>query len=81
MYYIITFYFNNNIIRKSITVILPLSNPNLVDASKDVEGQISNKYNGQIFRHNDVMFTHIRPDGTIDRVCTGDNGHTCTSFK
>ncbi len=67
----------------SVNVLIPLScNSNVLEnESKDIENKIVNKYNGKVFRHNDLMFTHIRPDGIIDRVLTDESGHNCTSFK
>lgn len=67
----------------SVNVLIPLScNSNILEnESKDIENKIVNKYNGKVFRHNDLMFTHIRPDGIIDRVLTDESGHNCTSFK
>lgn len=66
---------------KSVCSILPLTSNDLIKESKDVEGRIQSKYEGQVLRHNDTMFTHIRPDGTIDRVITDEKGHNCTSYK
>ena len=66
---------------QSISVVLPLGSDDLINDSKNVENAIASKYAGKIFRHNDLMFTHIRPDGVIDRVTTDSTGHNCTSYK
>lgn len=66
---------------QSISVVLPLESDDLINDSKNVENAIASKYAGKIFRHNDLMFTHIRPDGVIDRVTTDSTGHNCTSYK
>lgn len=70
-----------NVTGNSVSTVIPLCSDDLINESKDVEGKIKSKYNGQIFRHNDTMFTHIRPDGTIDRVITDSTGHNCTSYR
>lgn len=66
---------------QSVSVVLPLGSDDLINDSKNVESAIASKYAGKIFRHNDLMFTHIRPDGVIDRVTTDSTGHNCTSYK
>ncbi len=50
-------------------------------ASKLMEAAMCKKYNGAVKRQSPTAFTHLREDGTCDKVLTEDTEHCITSYK
>lgn len=50
-------------------------------ASKHIENAMVKKYKGKVNRHSPVLFSHLREDGTCDKVLSEASKYVITSCK
>lgn len=64
---------------QTVRVAIPHSDSDMVQSSALIEQAMKNKYGGTIVRHSPNSFTHVRNNGTIDRVNTDETSHNISS--
>lgn len=66
---------------KSVVSKIPHNFKTTQGASKHIENALSKKYKGKVTRQSSTTFSHLREDGTCDRVISEDAQFVITSFK
>lgn len=64
---------------QTVRVAIPHNDSDMVQSSALIEQAMKNKYGGTIVRHSPNSFTHVRNNGTIDRVNTDGTSHNISS--
>ena len=64
---------------QSVNSVIPYTDSDHTKASALIEQAMRKKYSGTVIRHSPSAFTHVRSNGTIDRVNTNDGNHMISS--
>lgn len=64
---------------QSVNSVIPYTDTDHTKASALIEQAMRKKYSGTVIRHSPSAFTHVRSNGTIDRVNTNDGNHMISS--
>ncbi len=66
---------------KSVVSKIPHKFKTIQGASKHIENAMAKKYKGKVTRQSSTTFSHLREDGTYDKVISEDAQFVITSFK
>lgn len=66
---------------KSVVSKIPHGFKTIQGASKHIENAMTKKYKGKVTRQSSTTFSHLREDGTCDKVISEDAQFVITSFK
>lgn len=64
---------------QSVNAVIPHTNSDQNAASALIEQAMIKKYSGTVVRHSPTAFTHVRSNGTVDRVNTNGSNHAISS--
>lgn len=64
---------------QSVNSVIPYTDSDHTKASALIEQAMRKKYSGTVIRHSPSAFTHVRGNGTIDRVNTNNGNHMISS--
>lgn len=64
---------------QSVSTVIPHTNSDQNAASALIEQAMIKKYSGTVVRHSPTAFTHVRGNGTVDRVNTNKGNHAISS--
>lgn len=64
---------------QSVNTVIPHTNSDQNAASALIEQAMVKKYSGTVVRHSPTAFTHVRSNGTVDRVNTDKGNHAISS--